>query len=162
MEQLENEIDENDIDEDDDGLDAEDDHIRKQLSSLMPNIKKLVPKDDMMDDFEQKTSAFLIPEQTVRPNRTSNSQLPKANIKQNISPPQLQPQSEKQLPKALSPPNTTQAAVKQKFQTKELTILHERQKLFKEAALSAKQEGNVNVALVYLRHAKVIFSRSYL
>ena len=125
----------------------------------MPNIKKLVPKDDMMDDFEQKTSAYLIPEPTVpRPNRTSNSQLPKSNSKQNISPPQ--PQSQ-QAPKAVSPPNIAQAAAKPKIQSKELTIIHERQRLFKEAALKAKQEGNVNVALVYLRHAKVSFYNLY-
>jgi coiled-coil and C2 domain-containing protein 1 len=157
LEQLENEIDENELEGDDDGLDPEDDHIRKQLSSLMPNIKKLVPKDDMMDDFEKKTSAFLIPEANVpRPNRTSNSQLPKSNSKQNISPPQPQPQHDKQVPKTLSPINTAQAAVKPKIQNKELAVIYERQKLFKEAALKAKQEGNVNVALVYLRHAKVI------
>ena len=35
-----------------------------------------------------------------------------------------------------------------------MQILLERQRLFKEAALKAKHEGNTSVALVYLRHAK--------
>ena len=39
---------------------------------------------------------------------------------------------------------------------KDLAIILERQRLFKEAALNAKKEGNTNVALVYLRHAKVL------
>ena len=38
--------------------------------------------------------------------------------------------------------------------SKDLTVLTERHRLFKEAALDAKREGNVNVALVYLKHAK--------
>lgn len=38
--------------------------------------------------------------------------------------------------------------------SKEITTLLERQRLFKEAALKAKQEGNMSVALVYLRHSK--------
>jgi hypothetical protein len=44
---------------------------------------------------------------------------------------------------------------KSKEQNKELSILLERQHLFKEAALTAKKNGNVDVALVYLRHSKV-------
>ena len=39
---------------------------------------------------------------------------------------------------------------------KDLAMILERQRLFKEAALNAKKEGNTNVALVYLRHAKVL------
>ena len=50
--------------------------------------------------------------------------------------------------------STVQPAKRVQQNSKELGILLERQRLFKEAALKAKQEGNVNVALVYLRHAK--------
>ena len=42
-----------------------------------------------------------------------------------------------------------------RVQNKELAIILDRQRLFKEAALKAKQDGNTKVALVYLRHAKV-------
>jgi hypothetical protein len=146
LEQLENEIDENDLGDDDDGFDPEDENIKRQLNSIMPNIKKLVPHDPLMDEFEQQAQAFKIPQPQLRP---ANKPTGSNNPRQSLSPPQqVQPG-----PKAPSP--TSNAQPKQKVQSKELTIIMERQRLFKEAALKAKQEGNVNVALVYLRHAKV-------
>ncbi len=50
---------------------------------------------------------------------------------------------------------------KQNRNSKEIAILTERQRLFKEAALEAKREGNVKVALVYLKHAKVYLKNYY-
>jgi hypothetical protein len=54
------------------------------------------------------------------------------------------------LPPVLSPS-------KQNRYSKEISILTERQRLFKEAALEAKRDGNTKVALVYMKHAKVKF-----
>ena len=68
----------------------------------------------------------------------SNKLQPNAAIQKNPSP--------KPKPANISP---------NKSQNKELSILLERQHLFKEAALTAKKNGNVDVALVYLRHSKV-------
>ena len=69
-------------------------------------------------------------------------------------PPQVQPQAPRQPPVAPVHQLPSPPKVGAKVQNKELTIILERQRLFREAALKAKQEGNSSVALAYLRHAK--------
>jgi LAS superfamily LD-carboxypeptidase LdcB len=54
------------------------------------------------------------------------------------------------------------ATAKSRAMNKELSILLERQRLFKEAALMAKKEGNTSVALVYLRNARVNKNSAFL
>ena len=89
----------------------------------------------------------MIPQpKTVGPKPTPNvqpSSRPTSGIQQ-----QQQPQRQPINPASVVSPT-------KRAQSKELTILTERQSLFKQAALKAKQEGNVEVALAYLRNAKV-------
>jgi len=82
------------------------------------------------------------PASVVLPNfdEHSNKLQPNAAIQKNPSP---------------KPKPANISSNKSKEQNKELSILLERQQLFKEAALVAKKNGNVDVALVYLRHSKV-------
>lgn len=145
LEQLSKEIDENDDDDlADDNLDLEDDHINKQLNSLLPNIKKILPKDHLMDDdLEKKLAAFRPPDfDEIKPIRKSpNRELADSG---NVSRSQINP----------VPETKKQSPQKRAHASKELKVLEERQRLFKEAALQAKRDGNTNVALVYLRNAK--------
>lgn len=67
----------------------------------------------------------------------------------------LQPNVAIQKNPSPKPKPTNISPNKSREQNKELSILLERQHLFKEAALTAKKNGNVDVALVYLRHSKV-------
>ena len=61
----------------------------------------------------------------------------------------------KQLPPIAPNPIPAVGNSVKRVQNKDLTTILERQRLFKEAALKAKQDGNNKVALIYLRHAKV-------
>lgn len=99
-----------------------------------------IPSELLIDDFDP-----------------FNKKKPQAQVKPSVKPVQsqvtrpypavVQQQQVRQPVKPVSP-------VKPKTQSKELSIILERQRLFKEAALKAKQEGNTSVAIVYLRHAK--------
>lgn len=141
---LENEVDGFE-DDDGEGHDPEMDHINRQLNSLMPAIKKAIPKEHKMDDdidmdFDEDITTLMEPKGRGAGNRDSkagsSSRFP------TIIPPVVAPVPAKQ--PAKKPAN------------KDLAMILERQRLFKEAALNAKREGNTNVALVYLRHAKVL------
>lgn len=145
LEQLSKEIDDDDYGED--CLDIEDDHINSKLNAILPNIKQLLPKDHIMDDeMDKKLAAFRPPDfHEIKPIRQNLNN--KSSIGDNALRSQAIP--DEQLKK--TPPKRSNAS-------KELKILEERQRLFKEAALQAKKEGNVNVALVYLRNAKGIDS----
>ncbi|RNA04241.1 coiled-coil and C2 domain-containing 1-like [Brachionus plicatilis] len=143
LEQLSKEIDDDDDDLGGDHLDFEDDHLNRKLNSLMPNIKKMLPKDHVMDDdFEKKLAAFRPPDfDDIKPIRQN---LNKDSINtDNVPQPQIKPALE-----------TKKSPSKKSNSSKELNILEERQRLFKEAALEAKKQGNINVALAYLRNAK--------
>lgn len=156
---LENEADNmDDDDHHDHHNDPELDRINKQINSLMPSIKKAIPKDQHMDidddnddggdgevddDFLAKMEK-LIAKPDAAPGKGSKGGKP--------------PQQQQQLGPIVNPPRVVApkpAAVSNKTGNKDLNVLIERQRLFKEAALQAKKEGNTNVALVYLRHAKV-------
>jgi hypothetical protein len=151
---LENEIDDHDLGDDDDINDPEMDKINKHLNSLMPNIKKAIPKehqkrmelddDDLgLDDgFDQHVEMLMIKDGS---NNRASQQAQAANRQSKVGPPKVQ------LPPIV--PQVKQA--NKKPVSKELGVILERQRLFKEAAVQAKREGNTNVALVYLRHAKV-------
>jgi hypothetical protein len=132
-------------DDDGEGHDPEMDHINRQINSLMPGIKKAIPKEHKMDDdidmdFDEDITTLMEPKGRGGVNRDSkvgsSSRFPP------IIPPVVAPVPVKQ--PAKKPAN------------KDLAMILERQRLFKEAALNAKKEGNTNVALVYLRHAKVL------
>lgn len=157
LEQLENEID-GDHDLGDEENDPELDRINKQLKSLMPNLKKMAPPpDDMMDDNLDENLEILMINNDKR-----DSKIPKQNeppMKRQSKVPEKLPQINVNPFPAVQPPRAGSAASAKKPVSKELTILMERQHLFKEAALQAKKDGNTNVALVYLRHSKVTFVR---
>jgi hypothetical protein len=97
------------------------------------------------DDLEKELSAFANPKPNKRISVLPSNQA--VAIKQQLREPTTRPMSDLSI---LSP----QKHVTNQH-SKELAIITERQRLFKEAALQAKKEGNVNVALVYLKHAKV-------
>ena len=143
LEQLSKEIDDDDFG--DDCLDFEDDHINSKLNALLPNIKKILPKDHIMDDeMDKKLAAFRPPDfHEIKPIRQN------INKESSIVDDNPLVIHEEQIKKP--PPKRSNAS-------KELKILEEHQRLFKEAALQAKKEGNINIALVYLRNAKGIDS----
>ena len=158
--QLEQEIDDND---DDIELDPEEEkfnHLINSATKHIPKLDKVLPKGAIPeDDLELQLNAFRIPDGNrakgkqqaplqppAQPDRRSRS--PNAAVQPK---PQIQPQQPSVRP---MPAGAAQA---KKPLSKELQVILERQRLFKEAALKAKQDGNVNVALVYLRHAKVSF-----
>ena len=60
-------------------------------------------------------------------------------------------------PKINKPPENNKKTVSKPAQhSKDLEIIMQRNKLFKEAALEAKKNGNVKLALTYLKQAKVM------
>lgn len=149
---LENEAD----DIDDDGGAAHDpelEKINRQINSLMPSIKKVVPpKHNLDDDDEEADDDFMAKMEKLIANDDVKSRgaAKAAGKTDGVAKPQ-------QLPPVINPPKIAPAkpAPSYKPMNKDLAVLIERQKLFKEAALQAKKEGNTNVALVYLRHSKV-------
>ena len=126
--------------------DEESRNFQKQINAaknLIPaNMRHMIPKEEDLElpdsMLEEKLSKLVIPE--------PKSVSPKSA--QNVKPGSGQQQQQQRPNNPVSP--------NKRVQSKELSILSERQRLFKEAALKAKQEGNVNVALAYLRNAKVI------
>lgn len=139
---LENEIGD---DYDDDGpLDPEEERFNQQIQAAQKFIPKIdMPNDDMLAD---QTNA--IKKQKLKPKGPPQSieipQFPQVEEVQRLPIEVPQPK-----PKA-----SIQASKAGQLHNKNLQIILERQKLFKEAALKAKQEGNTSVALVYLRHSK--------
>lgn len=140
LKMLENELDIKDVDDDDDGcIDPEEEKFNKQIKAaqkLIPNLP--VPKDEVFDEK-------IIP------------------IKKNSEPIQENDQVSEinQIPKIVKVSKKQQSSKKSNQNSKtvqkhdkELAIVLERQRLFKEAALKAKQDGNTSVALAYLRHSK--------
>ena len=131
-------------DDDGEGHDPEMDHINRQINSLMPGIKKAIPKEHKMDDdidmdFDEDISTLM---ESKGRGVNRDSKAGSSSRFPTIIPPVVAPVPAKQ--PAKKPAN------------KDLAMILERQRLFKEAALDAKKEGNTNVALVYLRHAKVL------
>lgn len=161
----------NDDDDDDGQADPEEEKLNKQLKSVMPAIGKLAPAPDDDfddDDLERELAAFTEPSRgSVQPKPAVQKsppqpQQPKTVI--NKSPttrPMIDPNNPTAAMAAALAQANTVSPVKQRHQ-KEIAILAERQRLFKEAALQAKRDGNVKVALVYLKHAKVNFIESNL
>jgi hypothetical protein len=155
--QLENEIDDNDLDDDPNDHDPELANFNKKLKNLMPNIKNLgVPMDyeglDNDMDIEKLMIGMDDDDDDVVDRPTGNKAQSKAKLPpqpvrnaQSVAPPPPQIK----VHQAAKP-----AVANKKPASKELSILVERQRLFKEAAVQAKKDGNTNVALVYLRHSK--------
>jgi hypothetical protein len=158
--QLEQEMDDNDDDVELDPEEEKFNHLINSATKHIPKMDKMLPKGAIPDDLESQLNAFRIPDGTkpkgkqqmaLQPPQQADrrSKSPNNATGMSVQPkPQIQPQQAGVRPA----PVVSQA---KKPQSKELQIVLERQRLFKEAALKAKQEGNVNVALVYLRHAKV-------
>ena len=154
---LENEID------DDDFNDIEPDPEEEKYNKLINNASKHIvpfnnkknplPKNfDNIDDDDDLLNSQL-------DSQVKSLKIPQPAQGKQVSPKQIpvlpsiprQPQQQQQ------PPARNVAAATnsvKRVQNKELTIILERQRLFKEAALKAKQDGNTKVALVYLKHAK--------
>lgn len=83
------------------------------------------------------------------PFNPSKQRIPQPAQPQVVAQPKQRPQQQPNLA-----PKQAAAVASRTGQSKELTVILERQRLFREAALKAKQDGNPSVALVYLRHAK--------
>ena len=98
-----------------------------------------------LDPFQVEKMSLNSPAKT----RTSSSR---------IADPHLEVEATQSTSSSSTPEKSPQTAKNDRqsaLANKNLLIVQERQRLFKEAALKAKQEGNTSVALVYLRHAKV-------
>ena len=156
---LEQEIDDNDDDIEVDPEEEKFNHLINSATKHIPKLDKVLPKGAIPeDDLESQLSAFRIPDGNRAKGKQQAPLQPPAQLdRRSKSPnaavqpkPQIQPQQSSVRPM----PAGAQA---KKPLSKELQVILERQRLFKEAALKAKQDGNVNVALVYLRHAKVRF-----
>lgn len=153
---LENELDMNDDDfGDDDGgyIDPEEERFNKQIKAaqkLIPDIK--VPKEEMLEeDIMQPNRKIPKGNPQKLPQISQVPQLPKMPQVQEL--PQF-PQGP-QIPQVPTQPKPSiQSQQKSQKHSKDLQTILERQRLFKEAALKAKQDGNTSVALVYLRHSK--------
>ncbi len=141
--------------------DPEEEHINKLINAASKHVKPLSKAQQMKkneeddvelydNDLESQVEALRIPKSQPKqlvPSPKRNSALP-------LTPVPTIPVKQQRQEIAGASSGGGGGSVKQ-VQTKELTIILERQRLFKEAALKAKQDGNVKVALVYLRHAKV-------
>lgn len=151
--QLEKELDGSECgDDDDEPMDAEEARFNQQIAAAQKFIPKMdLPKDGMME------------EQVVKKQKTKLKQ--QANDLTPIESPDLDQFQEDQfqipqIPKPKQPqtkqpqPPSASTTRTNTQHSKHIQILQERQRLFKEAALKAKQDGNTSVALVYLRHAK--------
>jgi len=135
--QLENEIDSDD-DDDDGPLDPEEEKFNQQIRAAQKFIPKMdIPKEELPKK-KSKQSIVEIP------------QFPPVDNQLEI--PQI-PAPKPQVPNS-GPKPAIQIGKSNTQHNKQLQIILERQRLFKEAALKAKQDGNTSVALVYLRHAK--------
>lgn len=159
--QLEREVGDEDDDNDVDigGLDLEDDYLNQQLKAVS-NVLPKMPKnkapgagaDGLDDEMGMHADLFNMTANrgsklpNVKPQSTAQQQ-----PKKQIGPlPGINPRPQQQQPQ----PVATKRPAVTTSNNKELAVILERQRLFKEAALKAKQEGNTSVALVYLRHAK--------
>lgn len=163
LDMLENELNMAGDDDDDDGdIDPEEERFNQQIKAaqkLIPNIpmpkddiekkiqgmKKQMPKQPKIDYNDIDLDALEDP-----PELPPMPNLPKLPV----APIQLQPRpvSKEAQPAPVKP--SPQAAKTAQKHSKDLSTILERQRLFKEAALKAKQEGNTQVALTYLRNAK--------
>lgn len=155
---LENEADAFEDDGGGGGDDPELERINRQLNSLLPGIKKAIPKEHLkkMDDHDVDDELMLDDHDDLMLDHGFSQNIEKLIIKE-----------EAKAGRVVVPgggggarPSQSAAQVKpqpssKKPASKELAAILERQRLFKEAALQAKKDGNTNVALVYLRHAKV-------
>lgn len=143
---------ETELDMNDDGDDEEDDPEMAQFNQqikaaqrLVPNIP--VPEDDMYEKQMEKIKKQL-------PKQPKVAEPSLAEIEQTMPKvPELPKLPEPRQPPVIPKPSIQAQKASQKH-TKDLSVIIERQRLFKEAALKAKQEGNTQVALVYLRHSK--------
>lgn len=163
LDMLENELNLAGDDVDDDGeVDPEEERFNQQIKAaqkLIPNIpmpkddiqqkiegmKKQMPKQPKVDYNDIDLDALEDP-----PELPPMPKLPK--IPQIIH---VQPQPRpipQEAPAPIKP--SPQASKTAQKHSKDLATILERQRLFKEAALKAKQEGNTQVALTYLRNAK--------
>ena len=151
---LENELDLNGDDDDDGYCDPEEERFNQQIRAaqkLIPHIpmakdnaidkkiegmKKQMPKEPKIEYDDLDLEADLDVELPAMPKLPKLPQVP-------------------QIPKISEPVKLSVQAVKtgQKH-NKDLATVLERQRLFKEAALKAKQDGNTQVALTYLKLAK--------
>jgi len=164
---LENEIDDDDLN--DIEPDPEEEKYNKLINNASKHInvpmgnnkKNSLPKkiDNFDDDDEDLLNSEL-------GNQIASLKIPQPSQAKQISPKQIPvlPSIPRQPPPQPQPARNVAGATNsvRRVQNKELTIILERQRLFKEAALKAKQEGNQKVALVYLRHSKVWVLKSYL
>lgn len=100
-----------------------------------------------LDSFENELEAFKIPQAkpSNRQSKLTAIEDPEPVITRQTNP----------VPRPAPIPPKSTVSPNQKKQNKELQIVIERQRLFREAALKAKQDGNTKVALIYLKHAKV-------
>ncbi len=139
--QLENEIDDDDLG--DDGMvDPEEEKFNQQIKAA----SKFIPKN-MLPSGPPPTTVGIDSKMLINdPFNSSKQRLPQPAQPQVVAQPK--PQQPNLAPKQAA------AVASRTGQSKELTVILERQRLFREAALKAKQDGNQSVALVYLRHAK--------
>lgn len=144
LDMLEQELNMNDVESDND-VDPEEEKFNKQIAAA----QKFIPKDIKVPEPDYDENDLLNDEDILQEN-----QIPKPKIKKQPKPEQQIPQIQP-FPKVPQfPKPSPQAAKTASRHSKEMTILLERQRLFKEAALKAKQQGNMSIALVYLRHSK--------
>ena len=155
---LENEIDDDDLN------DIEPDPEEEKYNKLINNASKhIVPFDNKKNPLPKNVDNFDDDDDFLNSelnNQVTSLKIPQPQQAKQISPkiipvlPSIprQPQQQQQQQPARNVPGASNSV--RRVQNKELTIILERQRLFKEAALKAKQDGNTKVALVYLRHAK--------
>lgn len=162
LDMLENELNLAGDDVDDGEIDPEEERFNQQIKAaqkLIPNIpmpkediekkiegmKKQMPKQPKVDYNDLDLEALEDP-----PELPPMPKLPKFPQVAQVQP---QPRPIPQEPAAPIKPSPQATKTAQKH-SKDLATIIERQRLFKEAALKAKQEGNTQVALTYLRNAK--------
>jgi hypothetical protein len=146
--QLENEIDDDDLG--DDGMvDPEEEKFNQQIKAA----SKFIPKN-MLPSGPPPTTVGIDSKMLINdPFNSSKQRIAQPAQPQVVAQPKPQrPQQQQQQPNLA--PKQAAAVASRTGQSKELTVILERQRLFREAALKAKQDGNQSVALVYLRHAK--------
>jgi len=152
--QLENEIDDNDDDDLDDGIvDPEEEKFNQQIKAA----SKFIPKN-MLPPGPPPERQGIDSKMLIHDPFNPKQHLPQQQQVVQPKPVPVQPKQQKPAGLPQQPvnliPKQAAAVASRTGQSKELTIILERQRLFREAALKAKQDGNTSVALVYLRHAK--------
>jgi coiled-coil and C2 domain-containing protein 1 len=146
---------ENEIGDDDDlndaDIDPEEEKFNKLIHDASRHIPKNLPKAPKQPENEDDDEYL---------HKELDSQVKMLKIPKNAQPVKISPNKRDPVftDRSIQNVQLPQVAVSgnsvRRVQNKELTIILERQRLFKEAALKAKQDGNQKVALVYLRHAK--------